>query len=936
MNFFNDIRYRIWPALICCMAVFVSCTDDLKLPEPGNETDEIEGDCLSFMIKLDKDQMTRAEESLSSQYLMTYDTYIDTQDKFRVFFFTEQGDFLFGATDRVVGAYDKADSENDYWYVRIPMTKIVDRDNQEYDIDKIKNYLKNHNFKIAVLANWPNGGEKINPADYDDSEGNNGDNPSSELKGNPKWNWSNSILNEKANPADIRNINDLHHVYNDTYYADGSVAKAENAASRFSTYSKFMAHGADGYYMGEPTDWVKMRDIGEGWKPKNYNPDPVVPEFSGKTSANRWIRANWTPEVQINQDKGIYRHYQHLWFLWNFDAAYKYGAWLETEEGKKALTSSEEASKETLKRKADEYYGANWGWNDNTPAALANPRGQEWHNRNGAQLYNWMKNSYNNGGTANPIGNNKIEVVDSKNEFEVFFEYISRNGSPCYAVKVGDNYGIHLPNIGRNKILIGSTGFIKFQARTAGTLRVKWGSRDGVSSSLAVQQGYVETSPQYIHSNYSSLTPTDWTYSGLSYLDVTVEGNTEPLYIYCTSGNAVVYSIEFIRGKYLFETDREGVAPGPNQGIPMYGVQNYTAIGEWQRGTTINLPDNISLVRALARVEVYIPRNLGEPKHVYMRNMNRLARCEPMDVHSPTGDIWTENHYIKGSNINDEKLCEWFRIQKYGPSYGDKLSSTTYTDWLSWFYGSWQKDGVGEGNEAIHWKNDGDKANYTYNRDRGYYVPNTTLTGWKENEPFSYSEYSDGMKPPHLFNPYYYQNDFCRFLYAGPVTEKGKAYNKYILYLPEKNIDDPSIIGNLKSDPRVPHIEYRFPPKGSTNPGEEEIAGAAVDAYNNTEYNLDDNDCYRIYFTNYGGKDYSEEDDSEIQSLTEPNPIFKSGAIGREDYDEYERSNANLRYHWPILRNHVYKFYLGENGPENPEIHVQVTDWGHKKVVLEW
>lgn len=926
MNFLRYIKAfsrKIWFALpsLIILAGLTGCTDELTINDPTHTAgSEEEGDCLLFTFSLDKDPSTRDGNDnfsfVSGTDVTKYENYIDTQDKLRVFFFTAEGDFLFGANDRVVGGLSSTGSTG-YWYVRIPMTKIVDREGDEYDVDKIKNYLKNYPFKIAVLANWPNGGEKINPADWDDSEGTGSasQNPSSTLKGNPHWNWSNSILNfDIKDSKQIRNINDLHHIYNDLYYG---------GEARLSIYEKFMdgpkPGDEEGYYMGEPTDWVKMRNIPDGWK-GSYLLSEVVSSFDNKITANQWIRENWSPEVDLNQKKKIYRHYQHMWFLWNFDASFKYGLWKNATDGLK---------EEYVNLGYNQSYEANWGWKDDSPAEVVNRWGEEWYNRNGEILYGWMKNSYNNGLSNVAIGSKTINIGESTND--VFFNYKGDSSHPAYCVKVGDNYGIQLPVVNVATVNSATTGLMNFQARTSGTLRIKWGSRDGTPSTLVVQNGDGRQSTiiNKSHSGYNKTAPIDWTNpdDNLPYIDISVEGGSEPMYIYCKSGKAVVYAVEFIRGRYLYETDREGVAPNAMQGIPMYGVKDFDPIGDWQRGTTITLNGNINLVRALAKVEVFIKRGFGKPRHVYMRNINRAARCEPMDVESDTEKYWKDNHAYTSQNEDGEEIinqpCEWFDVQKYGPSYG---AGNSYSEWLSWFYGSWN---------STNWKTSNEAEPYRKDYDLGYFVPNNpgrTHSGWKNNMV------KKDDKSPHFFNPYNYRSDFCRFLETSETGSGDNDYYHYILYLPEKYIDDPSVAGDFSSTPRVPHIEYRFYPL-DVDPTTDEVIeddginGFDDERYNNTEYNLDDNQSYRIYFTNYGK---SGDDNQDINKYTDINDELVNGDWNRDTYDSYEQNRDRLSKHWPIMRNHSYKFYVGGEGPQNPEIFVEVSDWKHRKVVVQW
>ncbi|MCH5235780.1 MAG: hypothetical protein J1E16_10840 [Muribaculaceae bacterium] len=914
--------------LILVLCFFPSCKDDFVFNEDSSDPNniEIEGDCIAFTMQLDRALSTRDDNNMFSSTTTSsiekYDNYIDTQDKFRIFFFTEDGDFLFGATDRIVGSLSsQVNATSDYYYVRIPMNVIIDREGQEYDIEKIKKYLKEKPFKIAVLANWPNAGQKVNPADYDDSEftGDFAQNPSSTLKGNPQWNWSNSILNPKIKASDIRNINDLHHVYHDVTNSDAT--KPDNGMSKLTTYQNFMAQvtsGDDpGWYSGEPTDWVEMRDVFDagGWKAnstnvpqeKRYSPNDraikangekalvasienTISSFDSKETANQWIRANWTPDWEMNQNKWIYRHYQHMWYLWNFDASYKYGAW---------LASNSTAKDEEKKTKADELYGDNFGFNDATTGQsidwIVNPWGVEWFDRNGKDIYDWMKVGINS--DLQDLRTLATETADKDNTMQNILKYTTISGSRM--VTLNELNGILVPYCGTTEKADDNTkGCFRFRARTAGTIRVRWSSSNSSSATLNIQKN-VKTSSDASNKKYETSGTTPIT----SEWDVSVGEDAFPMYVYCSSGNVVIYSIEYIRGKYLYDTDRQGRLPNQDQAIPMYGVQRYAPIPSWERGTTHNLDGNVYMVRALAKVEVYISKDFGELQHVYMKSMNRAARCEPMDVETPTSDLWNNLHY---DITNNKELCEWYNIQKYGACYN--IDQSKYINWLNWFYDSWT---------SASWKT----AGYTYRAALGYWVPTNAdgkHTGWPKTLT-TLDEFTtmNGTKldSPHLFNPYIYRSDFCRFIAAG----EDDNYYKFILYVPDKNIDDPSTVGRMDSTPKVPHIEYRFKPNATSYP--------------NSEFNLDDNDCYRIYFTNYGQYSAS---GSENMDGTPLNTKFANKTIDQDDYDNYEKDRTNLSYHWPVMRNHLYQFYVGGSSPENPIIEVRVSDWSHKKVVVEW
>lgn len=943
MKIFNnkkDILSSLRIALCCLFcALSVSCVDDnISLDNPDDGSGQLKGDVLAFTMELDKSLTTRdGATSILNTSIEGKDDWIDMQDKFRIFFFSVDGDFLFGANDRIVGSVENRpnSSEKDYWYIRIPMTMIVDRTGAEYDINKIKAYLKKYPFKIAVLANWPNGGEKIKPGEYDDSEGNlgNGFNPSSTLKGEPLWGWDNSILNGSA--SDIKNLNDLHNLYADTYYSN--TESSSGRPSRYEVYSKFYKEGKNEddetvLKVGEPTDWVKMRSISEGWKYKDAAP---LGEFDTKETANQWIRYNWDPDVDRNNNKEIYRHYQHMWYLWNFNAIYKIGC----ADNKQSTAFSQ--------------YSNNFGWNDGKNldgSATVNRWGYKFWLRNGISIFKWITGiDYNTGSESQnlkaaqaftlPVNlTSELElssVGDGSNS--AFLEFVPPSTNKAQFVKVGNNYGVKLPplenrgkNSTNNNAIVSdannSLGYFKFLARTSGTLRIKWGSADNTAATLVVQKGGTQdkkyTVAENNQGNWFDINGTDNSTGSLSYRDISVGEDSQPIYIWCDTGNVVIYAIEYIRGKYLYDSDREGIYPNEDQGIPMYGVQQFNAIPDWEYGTTYNLPINVSLIRSLAKVIVHIPTSFGKPRHMYMRCMNRTAFCEPMDVETNTSELWDENKHLDDSD--GIRNCEWFNIFEYGPSFNKKGTGidkevrenehkgknelTDYINWLAWSHGSWK-------NTKWNVSRDYDSENGMWKQTtaNGYSFDGVTVDAYAGSSLKDVKGRSD--KYPHLFNPHMNRSDFCHFIYTG----ENNGYYRYVLYVPDKNIDDPNYPGIFYCTPKVPHIEYRFdPPKGE--------ASAADAEYSNTEFNLDDNDCYRIYFTNYGF-------DSNFKD-TPDNTNIRDKALGA--YDDYEKSRDNLAYHWPIMRSHIYEFFVSGSGPETPQISVKVTDWSHEKVIIEW
>lgn len=926
---FKLSKYRyLWFLMAVLGLSLTSCVDDnFSIDEKeGNNPELEEGMAISFKILLSKDLASRDGEITrwngdNKEYgnAEGYDNIIDTQDKFRVFFFTKEGDFLFGAIDRTISD-GSSSGVNAVYTVRVPMNVIVDRQGNEYPIEQIKSYLKNNDFKVAVLANWPNEGKKINPGDYDDGDntGNFGENPASTLKGHPLWGLKNSVvykynydladdagkedMRARVGVPEVKNINDLHHLFDETNVYAAEVETEERASNK-ECFSPFMAKNDDDKWaMGEPTDWVKMRSVDDGWH-ANYARQYVM-DFDSKETANIWIRANWSPDKDLNNAKAIYRHYQHLWYLWNFDASYKYGLFKTNSSANGAYASA---------------YQSNFGWNNGFTQGVTNKWGEQWYDRNGRDIYNWM----NGTSSANPLNSLRI-VTGIEGMNDSFFTFNNfPNAEACYMVKNDDAinnnrtyYGVRLPSRGTSIAENTSPGTFVFQARTSGTLRIKWGNGNANQNATLVIQKGTEVLKKYSVSSgnrYKLYDLGGTSDPGETFLDIENDASSAPIYIYCSEGAAVIYAIEYIRGKYLYETDREGVIPDADQGIPMYGVQNFKKLSNWTEGSTAYISTDqkleVKLIRALAKVVVYIPEALGKPRHIYMRNMNRAARCEPMNVENPI--TWRDEE----NNGQHSSKCEFFNLKKYGPTYdplkGGK-NAQEYRNWLSWFYGSWG---------SASWKTTGE---YEINEE-GEWTPtsnnpiNTSEASWKfegATVPTNGErDEEDNLIYPEIFNPYITRSDFCHFIYMGR-DEKNDNKHKYVLYMPDKFIDDPVHTGNFSSAPAVPHIEFRFDPGTDMSDKANKLT--------HSEFNLDDDRCFRIYFTNYNEDENGKE-----------NPEIRNVLTG-SSFANYEKNRDNLKYHWPIMRNHTYEFHVNSAAPDRLLVNVTISDWSHEKVVAEW
>lgn len=299
--------------------------------------------------------------------------------------------------------------------------------------------------------------------------------------------------------------------------------------------------------------------------------------------------------------------------------------------------------------------------------------------------------------------------------------------------------------------------------------------------------------------------------------------------------------------------------------IPMYGVQDYPELGDhWKEGTTFNLSVNsvltdssdgnteivstysgkdLLLIRSVAKVEVYM--NYKPEGGLKLYNVNRTARCEPVDVSTPIEENWPYQslgdirHDLPIKRNNTEELCEWYLIGNHGKTYNSSITTLdSYQNWLSWFYGTWTEAGQGF-NEM--------------NKPEGPY--------------------------PHVFNPDINKVTSVKFNEERPNGE----WFKYVLYLPEVYMDDLSVAGNRSSEPLIPYVEYK----------------------NQEGKNL------RFYFS-----------DSQPTKGIDPKSVVEECDL------------------WPILRNHIYTFYvIEEENKETPtsiQVRARVMDWGYNRLTNQW
>lgn len=771
--------------------LFIGCIDDDLQEEqgpysPGDET----GYYLSFKINLES--MTRGGASFEQ-----YEDYIDPS-KVRVLFFTatdktsdpSNENLIREFTNNEINFVPVASSEGGSlknWYIQIPVPT-----------ESFADSLRNSNFKVAVLANWPGSTPHFEHGD---------------------------------------NINQLHHLSSsDTY-----------EGSNKDTYSFLFA--TDKNYKG-------TLGMSSSWIEDGQN------KLDG---ANQTIRKDWDPSLDKNPTLEEYkagkpyqyRTYSDLWFLWNFG-----------------------------------------GDNTSHDNYIKYPsHASEWETRNGSKLRQWitvnLKDADLESLKEQTTGNNRNYLTYNKIAGGRAIKEQVSNTSEYY-------YGTMIPKAtgtgSGGRIQDTDAGVFSFIAKATGTLYItasNAGNNSGISgkAKLKVQIG----------STTSNSTLEFESGPETKEMKISITGDEERLYIFNGSDNstnnpnkAVIYQIEYVQDHYLYDTDRIGRVPdGNSQVIPMYGIQKFEKLTDWKKGTVYDLSNfnklgitkensEISLLRSLAKVELKIPHSLGS-HHVFLRSQNRSARCEPMDVSTPTNELWKSH----GISSNDQD-CEWFKLIGNTPFYDKFTTSSSSEQWnnyrskLAWYHGIWSEDGKTLGPE-------GNKV---------------TISNSVSSNDF-----------PRIFNPMINRSDFTEFVKEEGIVDG--IYDRYVLYVPEKYVDDPNDVGSNKnmetSNPKVCHIEFR------------------EEGYPYT--NLDDNGCYRIYFISDGfNKEmpyprFGKTNDKDINGNTIVDSSGNPVEIDDNWENTYEQNINNLQKHWPIMRNHIYSFTVTDANSRVAVVKLEVLPW---------
>lgn len=792
------------------MVLTTGCVYEDLLPEEGGGVRP--GDPMTLTFTLGVNAMgTDGQTGTRAIYYgnpVYYEDWIDTQNGFRVLFFLSRrekvGDkfkpgeysdndpnvaidrinplkdyFLFESTSRWVTQLPYDEEGNLRYQVTVPVYQIGNEETEYREYwARIRELLRTYEFKIAILANHPD--NSVN------------------------WTVQNSLLSapdfdDLSTAKKLKTVNEIHHSVADSNYATGGAGRKEGYEMLVDNTNKIDGVGT----MGPNIDCVIMRSELYG--------DALGGTFNDRSTAKKWIRDYWRPDLKYNENTDddidyemLYHDYRHIWYYWNFGGA-----------------APDNGLPYSTKSRINTHIG-------------------EWEQRNGALLRGIVTEAAEkNEGILPEIST----ASNASGKWDASRPVTLHPSGARAVITPGSNgtrfYGISLPTISTPSATTAKDCFF-FDIPVKGTMHVRYIANGGTISI----KGSGLTTNSTTRSTVNGVEVTD--------LEIYYGTNvTQTVYVYSSKGTPTVLDIEYVEDEYIYLTDREGILPSSDHPIPMYGIQKYGKLdGYWDEGASFDLtgggrdeegnsyePKQIYLLRSVAKVEVLIPKSLGVPRHVYMRSLNRNARCQPMDAATPTELLWKDH----------DTECEWRMIQKRGTMYDNgTYTEASYKKKLAWIYGSW-----------LEW-------------------------GWSFNGFTQYLPSQSEAPFPRLMNPKINRSDFAAFIDVSDYYND--QYYHFLFYMGEGLSDAPSDYRGTGSC-MVPHIEIRF---------DQRYANTSKITPNTTA-NLGDEDCYRIYFTE-GGIASGARDSNGVST------IKKTG------YADYEKNPDYLKEHWPIIRNHVYRF----------------------------
>lgn len=878
-------KYR-WLLLVC--AVLGGCIKDVNPPcdevPDEDETLFTKGYSLDFVVTLD----ALGGDGLS----LKYDDYVDTE-KFRVFFFTDDEDrtieadernvFLFESRTRFIKMLPGTSGPGSTWRVSVPLFSYGNGAAAEWNWEKIRRFLRKHPFKIALLVNRPESEwsmriiGKTTETYNDKGELSWADNPEDVIvpgawydNSAPHWEAENTLFG-KANPNEVVTDDKLDPEF-----------KRENKEL-----------------------WKTLLDL----QHVQYDPIYFGKSFVVNPPDDR-LTDNVTDPDDPKYNGGVGKYYHNAYPIYDFVGK-------KGDDGRLMMGSTsswvswsgydgELATNPNITGKI---------WDFSSPEIKAKLTSSVMYGDRGTKKTNFSYSlrggpEYTSDGTATYTVNLDNDVENG------LVLYNNGNGSIFYK----DN--TNLDNNDNAAGTKGETNLSFYFVLPAGT----W----TVSADVAKVAVNNDSSNRTLHLGIEGRNDLTKTFSSTSHavysFTVTLDKPTR-VKVY-SMGRTSFYSISYAeagasgtnRDPYGWNF-RRTIHPSKDYPIPMYGIQRFEPIEEWDWGTPVLLDKDIYLLRSVVRLDLYVPENV-DVEFLTLFYSNVFSRCEPMDVWTPTDVLW--NRYVTGEDGLPQSF-EMSQILNYGPitrqAENDAFPNKTtdeegsiqrYRQRMSWLYGIWVE-----------------KAGWKWNN----FVVNP-------KDPIHKGNVADDPKTsdlffPHIFNPCVQRNTavYCP-VGAPPVTlaKTGKtvqdpAWNDYIgvngvntntvevrsdrngyrrfaIYTGERNINDPSTftdIGNNGSGkPTVAYFMIGI--KGAS------YSIPLVNYGGGTGNSLGTYDGNPVVIADYG---YDKK----------PENGKMGGSDGTFEHNVMKNPKAGAsKLPYPLIRNHVYQFTIsgatraGESG----------------------
>lgn len=382
--------------------------------------------------------------------------------------------------------------------------------------------------------------------------------------------------------------------------------------------------------------------------------------------------------------------------------------------------------------------------------------------------------------------------------------------------------------------------------------------------------------------------------------------------------------------------------PSKDYPIPMYGIQRFDKIENWTEGTPFNLSSitakddgysdgynhkSISLLRSVVRLDLMIPASSSKPDMLFLCYSNVYARCEPIDVWTPTEELWHSahsdfNNWGNSAYDNNDKqveYCEWKSIMYYGTitrSGDPSLANTSdLQDWsktrpsidlyrkrLSWFYGAWldiNPASITEDNPSGSpwWDFDKDaKLSKVKFGAQNVVKESDNQTIYNKFKYEDEGEEKSHYRYPRIFNSCIQRNQRVSCDENGYLGIIG-GYHYFVVYTGERNINDPS---------------YQYDMGRSTSSAPTCIYWQLQ--WNGKMYSIPITD-YAIADNNWGFNAIKTQDvTNDATGNTCAEYMTKVHEYLESDYNngslyptKYPTEDQCKNLPWPLLRNHVYR-----------------------------